>query len=245
MLWVTYAKRALSIEEVRCALAVRTGMARLDSQFLPEAEFLGSACAGLVSIYKSDIIRLVHYTTREYFEQNGTEWFCDAHIDITMTRVTYLSFDDFQAGSSPSSAEFKERLRSHVLYGYATQHWEDHAREAPANVNNLILNLLESTDKAPACSQGLVYDDYFKNIETHMTGTHRAAYFGLRKSMSALLERQHDINLRDWNGRTPLSWAARNGHEAVVELLLNKGAEIDCKDDISLEFHLSSQSRSR
>ena len=32
-------------------------------------------------------------------------------------------------------------------------------------------------------------------------------------------------------GRTPLSWAAENGHETVVKLLLEKGAEPESKDN--------------
>ncbi|KFZ04624.1 hypothetical protein V501_09121, partial [Pseudogymnoascus sp. VKM F-4519 (FW-2642)] len=31
-------------------------------------------------------------------------------------------------------------------------------------------------------------------------------------------------------GRTPLSWAVGNGHEAIVHQLLEKGAEVDTKD---------------
>jgi ankyrin repeat protein len=49
--------------------------------------------------------------------------------------------------------------------------------------------------------------------------------------MIALLENGHDPNFKDTNGRTPLSWAAENGHEAVVKLLLEKGAELESKDN--------------
>jgi ankyrin repeat protein len=41
-----------------------------------------------------------------------------------------------------------------------------------------------------------------------------------------LLEKNADLESKDDEyGQTPLSWAARNGHEAVVKLLLEKGAE--------------------
>ena len=32
-------------------------------------------------------------------------------------------------------------------------------------------------------------------------------------------------------GRTPLSWTAERGHEEVAKLLLEKGAELESKDD--------------
>ncbi|KAK8923034.1 Ankyrin repeat domain-containing protein 50 [Metarhizium anisopliae] len=42
-----------------------------------------------------------------------------------------------------------------------------------------------------------------------------------------LAERGADIDIRDRDRRTPLSWAARNGHEAVVKLLIEKGANTE------------------
>jgi len=40
--------------------------------------------------------------------------------------------------------------------------------------------------------------------------------------------RNHDTNLVDPNGRLPISWAAQNGHDEVVEQLLeNKDVNSD------------------
>jgi hypothetical protein len=39
----------------------------------------------------------------------------------------------------------------------------------------------------------------------------------------SLLEKGADFESRDQSGRTPLSWAADDGHEAVLSLLLEKG----------------------
>ena len=41
-----------------------------------------------------------------------------------------------------------------------------------------------------------------------------------------------DLESKDRFYRTPLSWAAEIGHEAMVKLLLEKGAELETKDDI-------------
>ena len=43
---------------------------------------------------------------------------------------------------------------------------------------------------------------------------------------------QPDVDAKDDDGRPPLSWVARQGHEAVVRLLLATGAvDVDAKYD--------------
>ena len=49
--------------------------------------------------------------------------------------------------------------------------------------------------------------------------------------MKLLLEKGAMLETKDEKyGQTPLSYAAENGHEAVVKLLLEKGAELETKD---------------
>jgi hypothetical protein len=77
--WITGAKRPLITLELRHALAVEIGESEIDEDNLPEIEDIVSVCAGLVIVDKeSDIIRLVHYTTQEYFERKQNYWFSGA-----------------------------------------------------------------------------------------------------------------------------------------------------------------------
>jgi ankyrin repeat protein len=49
-----------------------------------------------------------------------------------------------------------------------------------------------------------------------------------------LLEKGAELEAKESEySRTPLSWAAENGHEAVAKLLLEKGAELEAKDKYS------------
>ena len=93
----------------------------------------------------------------------------------------------------------------------------------------------ESEAKVPGCSQAMTasrdYSGYSQRALTRMTGVHLAAYFGLKEVLTALLENGHDLDSKDSYGQTPLSWAAGNGHDAVVKLLLDKyRVSLDSKD---------------
>lgn len=148
--WIVHAKRPLSTTEVQHALAVKPCSVELDKDYLPSVRVLRSVCAGLVTIdEESSIIRLVHYTTQEYFERTWTLWFANAQTDITTTCATYLSFGTFEAGFCPTDEKFEERLQLNPLYDYAARNWGYHARVASAEVKQLIVRLLENKAKVP------------------------------------------------------------------------------------------------
>jgi hypothetical protein len=62
--WITCAKQSLGAFQLRDALAVRPGECDFDEDNCPDIHDMVSSCAGLVTIdERSNIIRLVHYTT--------------------------------------------------------------------------------------------------------------------------------------------------------------------------------------
>ncbi|KAH0563399.1 hypothetical protein GP486_002033 [Trichoglossum hirsutum] len=238
--WIVHAKRPLSTIELQHALGVRPLTKKLDRDYLPSVQVLQSMCAGLVTIDKqSGIVRLVHYTTQEYFERTWTSWFPNAQMDITNVCVTYLSFDVFETGFCQSDREFEARLQTNVLYDYAARYWGYHACAASTREGSikedLILNLLKSRAKVSATSQAMMasrsYSGYSQRVPGKMTGIHVAAYFGLVGTIKGLLKNEYNPDLPNSYGQTPLSWAAERGHEAVVKLLLaTEKVDVDSKD---------------
>lgn len=227
--WITCAKRPLTTSELQHALAVKVSDTQLDGNNIRDIEDMVSVCAGLVTVdEQSSIIRLVHYTTQEYFERTQRQWFPGAQIDITTICVTYLSFDTFKSGCCQSDKDFEQRLQLNKLYDYAAQNWGHHAREASASCQGSI-EFLQKQAQVEASSQALLakktysFDtSYSKRFPRDMTGLHLAAYFGLEAILQSLLATaQFHVDSKDSRyGRTPLSWAAGNGHEGVVKLLL-------------------------
>ncbi|RYP65432.1 hypothetical protein DL770_009008 [Monosporascus sp. CRB-9-2] len=81
--WISYAQRPLTTGELCHALAVEPGEDNLDQDNIPDVEDIVSVCAGLVTVdQESNIIRLVHYTTQEYFERIREHWNPSAQQEI-------------------------------------------------------------------------------------------------------------------------------------------------------------------
>ena len=68
-----------------------------------------------------------------------------------------------------------------------------------------------------------VYADESHNISP----LHLAAYRGHKGAVAALSAMKSDVNIMDQNGRTPLDWAASQGHVDCVATLVDFGAQQD------------------
>ncbi|KAI9034798.1 uncharacterized protein KD926_005463, partial [Aspergillus affinis] len=234
LLWITFAKRTLFARELQHALAVEVRKHKLDEENLPRVKDMISVCAGLVTVDEtSSIIRLVHYTTQQYFERTHTKWFPNAENNISGICAAYLSFSVFGSGICETDARLEERLKFNPLYMYAACNWGHHARDASA-CPQTVIKLLEKKAQMEASIQvlmvsGIRLGGYSQRFQRQMTSLHLSAYFGVEKAAAVLLKTVKP-NLEDSSRSTPLSYAAKNGHEAVVKLLLEHGASTCLRD---------------
>ena len=237
--WITFAKRPLTTAEICCALAVESNEAELDPDNKPDVEDLVSVCAGLVVIdQESAFIRLVHYTTQEYFERTSSYFHPPAQLLIAETCLTYLSFSVFKSGSCATDNDLEERIRQHELLDYAARYCGEHARCVEAEVADAVRSFL-AYDSLPACAMQVLcvphykYKGYSENYKT-FTGLHWAARFGLCEVAKTCLRTKwddaaHAVNAQDSRGRTSLMYAAGHGHFEMAKLLLDKGADVNAQ----------------
>ncbi|KAK6535933.1 hypothetical protein TWF281_000182 [Arthrobotrys megalospora] len=227
--WIVCAKRPLTMSELQHALAVEveSDEPEFDKENIPEADEMISVCAGLVTLdEESKIIRLIHYTTQEYFERTRENWFPEVEADIARTCVTYLRYDTFSSGFSPSHPQFQEKIAENPLYDYASRNWGDHVRlSLKIDGTQLVLDFLEDGMKVRSCTQAMRASPRYSD-DPQMNGMHLAAHFGLLKCVEAMLPGKN-LDVRSFNGWTALSWAAASGYIPIVKLLLDKGADVE------------------
>ncbi|KAF2856939.1 hypothetical protein T440DRAFT_438129 [Plenodomus tracheiphilus IPT5] len=236
--WITFAKRPLTTAELCCALAVEPSKAELDPENKPDVDDIVSVCAGLVVVdQESAIIRLVHYTTQDYFERVSSRLNPDGKLEIAETCLTYLSFSVFESGSCATDEEFEERLSQHELLHYAAKHCGEHARSVDATVVHLACALVTHSGILSCAAQVLLVPSYkyrgYSASTPAVTGLHWLAQFGLCDAAKEFLSRKEDerctVNATDSNGEGSLMYAVKHGHCAMAELLLDKGAEANAQ----------------
>jgi len=246
--WITYARRPLTTPELCHALAVEPGKAELDPENIPNIEDLLSVCAGLVIIdQESAVIRLIHYTAQDYFEDIRDTWNPTAQLQIASTCLTYLLFDIFRTGSCSSDEDLEKKLRENEFLEYAAKYWGEHAVTAESDICELARTFLSRDDLISSAEQAILSNKssaeqaVLPNSQAYTkgnTGLHLTARFGLSLILEAMLLDQAQekivmLEKRNGRGQTPLFLAALFGHDTTVKLLIQNGANVNAQDEDS------------
>lgn len=103
--WIAHAKRQLNPRELCHILSLEPGIAFVSDEDIYDIKDVVSVCAGLVEIdHNIDAVRFIHYTTQEYFENQG--WEIQTDTDVSIDRVTYLCLEPFRNGSCSDDKSF-------------------------------------------------------------------------------------------------------------------------------------------
>ncbi|KAK6542442.1 hypothetical protein TWF694_006395 [Orbilia ellipsospora] len=236
--WITHSKRVLTVRELLYAFAIEPNTDSYDEGNLPDLDMLVSVCAGLVTIdQERNMIRLVHYTTQEYFQGVGADWVAKGPRDMASTCLTCLCFKTFTSGCSPNDEKLKVRFAQNALYSYAAMYWGQHSHSIQNDIKKEIRPFLKSSALVSAAYQAIVRQPlrYHFNTEPFLfsiSGLHLATHFNLLSIVvDVLREGELDINAKDDKGQTALMWAARLKNRDIVKVLLEYGAEPNIQDN--------------
>ena len=226
LMWISHSERPLKASELCHALGVEIGSPDINADNIPSIVTLLACCQGLVTVDKeASTVRLIHYTLQEYL-QCHPEIFGKAHSTIAETCLSYLNSRKIKALSTspfpnPQDTPFLE---------YSSLYWGVHAkRELSDCAKFLALKLFN--DQSNHISSKILLEaqkQHFGTVDfdkiSLFSGLHCASFFGIINIVTSLVGAGGcDINKKDCVGNTPLIWAARNGHERVVEVLLGQG----------------------
>ncbi|RPA88673.1 hypothetical protein L873DRAFT_1905956 [Choiromyces venosus 120613-1] len=227
-MWISHSERPLEPEELCEALGVELETDDLDIDNVPSIRAIVACSLGLVTIDSSSPrVRLVHFTLQEYLHANPT-LFQNTHSMMAEVCLTYLNFQYIR--ELPPTRDWAPWVTPFLDYALCC--WGTHTKkESTESVIPLALRLPDAFDDHISSKLLILHLEYLRirrldeeGSPKGFTGLHGASYFGVKEIMVTLLQiKEWDTNATDLGGNTILGWAARQGNEGVVMMLLNQG----------------------
>ena len=234
--WVAYTYRPLKVEALQEALAIELEDLDIDVEAIQPIGLILDVCAGLLAFDEENkMVRLVHYTAQDYFDNLASSKFDDAHVLIAKECLVYLNYGIFQ-NSQPSTDD--EPCFFH-LFHYATTFWAQHAM----GKRDLTLGLLEvhqflarhprvhlqspsEYDRKPdALHVSLL--SYYWNTMNNRHGCEIAAFYGLNDELEIFCEEIEGSQAPTHYLNSSLHLAVSNDQYNATEIVLDHGAVID------------------
>ena len=243
--WAVVAVRPMSLAEMSDVIRIKRREGFSNNRIMRD---LVADCKGLLVII-DETISLVHQSVKDYLVVQDPDTNVPqnifrleenlAHEEVARTCISYL-----QSGSLANDpgedisvrSTIRAREVSFPLLSYSILNWPAHARLSEQDIfdnRNLFFTRISKRRETWLDANWALTG--IANSPKKFSLLHIAAYFNLPVLTKRLLKCHSSffylflVNSKDNNGRTPLSWAAGEGHKAVVELLFKKGAKLESK----------------
>ncbi|KAJ5051341.1 hypothetical protein NUH16_003480 [Penicillium rubens] len=239
---IVAARRPLTIKEMAMALGIATSSASpttkqdgLDPIGLDGK--LRRWC-GLFVFTNNSKIYLIHQTAREYLIEKknfsnlkSAYWssLTDAEDQMAEICLTYLLMENLEYDEDDSGSHARSFLE------YSAAHWPDHVRKmslTSTQKETYRVHRLYDISGKPFL---MWYPIFWKAIRPYertpvMSALHLAAFNGHEQEVHSILGvDESDVNTADDTTTYPVMWASLNGHDRIVELLLERGADANAQ----------------
>lgn len=248
--WLSTVRRPITTTELQHAIVAQPGVTKLGA--LTNPKFFVESCFGLTMIDKeTSVVRLVHFSVKEFLELKRDELFDDPESSLAASCLTYMMICFKPAAPLRQEGKSQSRLLPIVSWpflDYAAFYWGFHARVS-------CIGPAETALKDFAFSQQLLdnwadhicrkSEDFRKEyspervewkkhaLRVSLTSSplHVAAIYGLTGLAQEYLARGLNANLRDDNGATALILAAGTPKASVgvLDLLFMTAQNLDLR----------------
>ena len=251
--WVVMAVRPLTLSELSLAIEPTLNspiVANRDERIRDQVSYCGD-----ILVTKGSVVRLIHQSAKDYLlsktcDSNSELELFHVKKDVANLEIASRCLGYLQSGAlenmKPSDLSDEENLIRFPLLSYAAFHWHEHASFLARSAD--VFDLSQPFWKKESESRTSWLKAYWYSELDNRYGLfgppdsfpllHIASYLGLlplvqnlihQKGWINKIKRLSTLNKPDSQGMTAMMWAVRGGHDAVVRLLLEKGADIEIK----------------
>ncbi|TFK22078.1 hypothetical protein FA15DRAFT_644639 [Coprinopsis marcescibilis] len=238
--WLVHALKSLEMDDLRSAIAVDPETFKFDSELLIDGPTLLSLCCGLVTFdSESELVRLVHYTAKDFLEPYLKREDPDPHAMLASTcvaRLVQFNLDNLPAAIQADRAKqhqyLDDILDEHPFFlPYSARQWAEHLHLSvalPASTRDFILHCsshpIRNKYGSLACAGSSIHVAAAYNFhelleEWFHPSCHPAD--GSQSQFPPTSPPDLDINAPASDGSTALILAACFSHAETVRVLLN------------------------
>ncbi|KAI4862015.1 hypothetical protein F4820DRAFT_39340 [Hypoxylon rubiginosum] len=260
--WIHFATKPLSLNELRWAMAVETNYPQRSLRECQKSRNyilsndrmqrqVQTLSCGLAEVSSgAQTVQFIHQSVKDFFIEGGLLILDNssastsvaiglAHFQLSRICIHFLAMEEI--GQSTDNTRGKLESDFPFLY-YATTFWVTHAKESDARdvPQEDLLELFAWPSNALTDIWARVYQEFSKgSYHCPSKGTSLLHIMARNHILGALIpilrkagQTTTSLDPKDSSNRTPLSWAAEEGHEAVVRLLLETHqVEVNSKDN--------------